>query len=43
MAAIFKVQRRKFKDRSLMIRIEEICDKVRRNHPEADLNLLRRA
>src|SRR5881296_2772184 len=26
-----------------MIRIEEICDKVRRNHPQADLNLLRRA
>jgi guanosine-3',5'-bis(diphosphate) 3'-pyrophosphohydrolase len=27
----------------LMVRIEEICDKVRRNHPQADLNLLRRA
>src|SRR5437879_1110201 len=26
-----------------MIRIEEICDNVRRNHPQADLNLLRRA
>src|ERR1044071_2311179 len=26
-----------------MVRIEEICDKVRRNHPQADLNLLRRA
>src|SRR5436190_7019884 len=26
-----------------MIRIEEICEKVRRNHPQADLNLLRRA
>jgi len=26
-----------------MIRIEEICDKVKRNHPQADLNLLRRA
>jgi GTP diphosphokinase / guanosine-3',5'-bis(diphosphate) 3'-diphosphatase len=26
-----------------MIRIEEICDKVRRNHSQADLNLLRRA
>jgi GTP diphosphokinase / guanosine-3',5'-bis(diphosphate) 3'-diphosphatase len=26
-----------------MIRIEEICDKVRRNHAQADLNLLRRA
>src|SRR6266516_2349555 len=26
-----------------MIRIEEICDKVRRNNPHADLNLLRRA
>src|SRR3954468_14738118 len=26
-----------------MIRIEDICDKVRRNHPQADLNLLRRA
>ncbi|HYX30537.1 MAG TPA: bifunctional (p)ppGpp synthetase/guanosine-3',5'-bis(diphosphate) 3'-pyrophosphohydrolase [Pyrinomonadaceae bacterium] len=26
-----------------MVRIEEICDKVRRNHPHADLNLLRRA
>src|SRR6184192_773039 len=26
-----------------MVRIEEICEKVRRNHPQADLNLLRRA
>src|SRR5438094_7149312 len=26
-----------------MIRIEDICEKVRRNHPQADLNLLRRA
>src|SRR5207253_6916090 len=26
-----------------MIRIEEICDKVRRNHPQAGLNMLRRA
>lgn len=26
-----------------MIRIEEICEKVRRNHSQADLNLLRRA
>src|SRR5207253_3429764 len=26
-----------------MDRIEEICEKVRRNHPQADLNLLRRA
>src|SRR5207237_1517369 len=26
-----------------MIRIEEICEKVRRNHPQADLNMLRRA
>src|SRR5438046_10365798 len=26
-----------------MILIEDICEKVRRNHPEADLNLLRRA
>jgi len=26
-----------------MVRIEEIVDKVRRNHPQADLNLLRRA
>src|SRR5246127_1909869 len=26
-----------------MVRIEDICEKVRRNHPQADLNLLRRA
>src|SRR5436189_3231818 len=26
-----------------MILIEDICEKVRRNHPQADLNLLRRA
>ena len=26
-----------------MVRIEEIVEKVRRNHPQADLNLLRRA
>src|SRR6266852_702444 len=26
-----------------MVRIEEICEKVKRNHPQADLNLLRRA
>src|SRR5438874_12335203 len=26
-----------------MVRIEEICEKVRRNHPQADLDLLRRA
>src|SRR5438445_6438123 len=26
-----------------MIRIEDICEKVRRNHPQADLKLLRRA
>src|SRR3982751_835644 len=26
-----------------MVRIEEICEKVRRNHPQADLNMLRRA
>ena len=26
-----------------MIRIEDICEKVKRNHPQADLNLLRRA
>src|SRR3989441_1090274 len=26
-----------------MVRIEEICEKVRRNHPQADLNLLRRS
>src|SRR5256885_7932747 len=26
-----------------MVRIEEICEKVKRNHPHADLNLLRRA
>src|SRR5256885_325946 len=26
-----------------MVRIEEICEKVKRNHPQADLNMLRRA
>src|SRR5215471_13900194 len=26
-----------------MIRIDEICEKVKRNHPQADLDLLRRA
>ena len=26
-----------------MVRIEEIVEKVRRNHPQADLNLMRRA
>src|SRR6184192_2500536 len=26
-----------------MVRIEDICEKVRQNHPQADLNLLRRA
>ena len=26
-----------------MVRIEDICEKVRRNHPQADLNMLRRA
>ena len=26
-----------------MIRIEDIVEKVRRNHPQADLDLLRRA
>src|SRR5881397_3763026 len=26
-----------------MVRIEEICEKVRRNHPQADVDLLRRA
>src|SRR5436190_7732799 len=26
-----------------MIRIEEICEKVKRNHPQADVDLLRRA
>jgi guanosine-3',5'-bis(diphosphate) 3'-pyrophosphohydrolase len=26
-----------------MVRIEDICEKVRQNHPQADLNMLRRA
>ena len=26
-----------------MVRIEEICDKVKHNHPQADVDLLRRA
>src|SRR5437899_3861883 len=26
-----------------MVRIEEICEKVKRNHPQADVDLLRRA
>src|SRR5216684_7873296 len=30
-------------DHCFMIRIEDICEKVKRNHPQADLNLLRRA
>src|SRR6266487_3035929 len=38
-----KVQSTKIKAPTLMVRIEEICEKVRRNHPQADLNLLRRA
>src|SRR3989454_7385699 len=38
-----KVQSTKIKAPSFMVRIEEICEKVRRNHPQADLNLLRRA
>src|SRR5438876_6301262 len=38
-----KVQSTKIKAPTFMVRIEEICEKVRRNHPQADLNLLRRA